>query len=312
MGWLVLKNSLILIIFLISGCAGSSTFISNQAESQGLTSVISSANDSSLSSSIEPIKTPEYTIRPYEYIIRDQFPIWHFDNLIIPSDPTRLIGVKYVDVVTRYFGRNTTMQYIGTYQAYLYMATFINGYELEMLVEIGVSKDDADYLSKEVARQIGQVPELIAADLISFSIFVGDEHGQSGMNTEHWIKKINDIKAPYHEELIIHHLTHASIDWSQISPSNNTIISNKDNTTVIPQIGKLDKDEWIVAANLDNYFISDYARDNPLREDVAETIIAYLATSLRPERFDPKVIQILNERLKNRFLLLEKLEMKFP
>ena len=42
-----------------------------------------------------------------------------------------------------------------------------------------------------------------------------------------------------------------------------------------------DTDEWDAAVTEDGIYISDYARDNPDREDIAETFLVWFATRYR-------------------------------
>ena len=260
---------------------------------------------------IEPTPVPTYVIEPFDPN-REYYDIHQFRNLILPSDPSLFSGVVYHDVVMRYFGRNTTMPFIGTYNAYSYEVTLTNGYVFEFLVEETATKEEADVLARDVSYQIGQLPEAIISGLLTFTLFIGDEHGSSGKNTEHWIDRIERIYQPDHEEYLMHHLVHASLDWSQMSPANNSTISIHDNQTIQVQQGQLNKEEWLAAAQRDGYFVSQYAADHPAREDVAETAPAYLAARLRPERFDPLLVEFLSNNLTNRFDLLDQLNLSFP
>ena len=45
-----------------------------------------------------------------------------------------------------------------------------------------------------------------------------------------------------------------------------------------------DGQNWINASDTDGCFISDYARDNPYREDIAELMPLYIAIKYFPER----------------------------
>jgi len=254
---------------------------------------------------------PAFVVAPFNPSL-DSYGIHQFRNLILPTDPSQLSGVVYVDLVMRYFGRNTTMQYIGTYMAYSYAVTFLNGYSIELMVEQTATKEEADFLAKEVAFQIGQIPEAIVSGLRTFTVFIGNEHGSSGTNTEHWIYDIDQIFREDHQEYILHHLVHASLDWSQMEPANNTTISIHDNQTIQRHVGRLNKVDWLAAGQADGFFISDYAAEHPAREDVAETTPAYLAVRMRPERFDPKLIEYLSANLANRFAMLDELNINFP
>ena len=57
---------------------------------------------------------------------------------------------------------------------------------------------------------------------------------------------------------------------------------------------------WIDAQTLDGRFISDYARDHPGREDVAETFLAYLAVEFLSDRLTADQEKRIREAVPNR------------
>ena len=63
------------------------------------------------------------------------------------------------------------------------------------------------------------------------------------------------------EEVLVHEAAHSALD-----------IAHKDSPG------------WRAAQAADGVFISDYARDHPAREDIAESFLPYLAVRYRPER----------------------------
>ena len=46
-----------------------------------------------------------------------------------------------------------------------------------------------------------------------------------------------------------------------------------------------DSNDWFDAVATDGKYISDYARDNPSTEDIAETYLVWFATRYRPRDF---------------------------
>ena len=52
---------------------------------------------------------------------------------------------------------------------------------------------------------------------------------------------------------------------------------------------------WQEAQRKDNHFISGYAEENPMREDIAESFLAYIAANHRSDRISPELkLTILN------------------
>ena len=62
---------------------------------------------------------------------------------------------------------------------------------------------------------------------------------------------------------------------------------------------------WVAAQEADPAFISDYARDNPQREDVAETIVSWLAVRYARDSVDPAVVALIEEAIPHRLALLD-------
>lgn len=79
------------------------------------------------------------------------------------------------------------------------------------------------------------------------------------------------------EETLVHEASHTSLDIDH-SKSN----------------------EWKTAQKMDKIFISDYARDNPDREDIAESYLTYLAIRYRPERISDSLKAIIESAIPNR------------
>ena len=57
---------------------------------------------------------------------------------------------------------------------------------------------------------------------------------------------------------------------------------------------------WIAAQNADGEFISNYARDYPTREDVAETFVPYFAVQSRRDRLQPAMVETILTTIPNR------------
>ena len=58
--------------------------------------------------------------------------------------------------------------------------------------------------------------------------------------------------------------------------------------------------EWILAQNIDNNFISNYAQDYPLREDIAESFLPWLAVTYRSSRISKGLRDTILSTIPNR------------
>ena len=145
---------------------------------------------------------------------------------------------------------------------HLFDVRYDDGPELEFLVnpEFG----DADSARAEVdayAPAIGRLPAVLLSGLDRVVIHAGDElfggfRGRVLIHTGQGKRRIAD---GFLEEVLFHEAAHASLDSVHA-----------------------DAAEWRAAQRADGVFISDYAREHPGREDIAESFLVYLAV-----RHDP-------------------------
>jgi hypothetical protein len=92
------------------------------------------------------------------------------------------------------------------------------------------------------------------------------------------------------EELFIHEGSHASLDGYHANAR-----------------------EWICAENDDRKFISTYSRDNPGREDVAESVLPWLAVTYRSSRINQNDANTVKRTIPNRISYFNrKLSITFP
>jgi hypothetical protein len=62
---------------------------------------------------------------------------------------------------------------------------------------------------------------------------------------------------------------------------------------------------WEPARDQDGLFISDYAREYDMREDVAETMVAWFATRYKPDIFTAEELARLEETFSGRFAVFD-------
>jgi hypothetical protein len=55
----------------------------------------------------------------------------------------------------------------------------------------------------------------------------------------------------------------------------------------------------------DNYFISNYAKENPSREDISETLVIWFAVRFNPSSLGDAVVADLEKKFKNRFAVYD-------
>jgi len=67
-------------------------------------------------------------------------------------------------------------------------------------------------------------------------------------------------------------------------------------------------EDWIAAQKKDLDFISEYARQNPKREDIAESFLLYFALRYRPDRIDGKLRETIANTMPNRIAYFDSLQ----
>ena len=84
------------------------------------------------------------------------------------------------------------------------------------------------------------------------------------------------------EEILVHEAAHSALD-----------IAHKDSPG------------WRAAQAADGVFISEYARDHPDREDIAESFLPYLAVRYRPERLTDAERAVILTTIPNRLIYFD-------
>ncbi len=195
-------------------------------------------------------------------------------NILDASDPTSLRSVAYAGRGERMIYDRRPDMWI-TVDAYLFDAQY-DGQVLEFQVnpEFG-SVEAAQTEVEKYAPAIGRLPTVLLSRALEVQINAGDElfGGNSRdrsflIHTDHGEKRIRD---GFLEEVLLHEAGHISLDPVHANAAR-----------------------WRAAQQADGVFISDYSRDFPDREDVAESILTYFAVRYRLERLsEPDRVAIL-------------------
>ena len=185
--------------------------------------------------------------------------VWITPNILNPSDPTSLRSVTYAGRETRDFwdGQRWT-----TINAYLFDVQYA-GRQLEFQVH-------PEFGSRAAARQevdtyapaLGRLPAVFLSRAREVEIGASNDFaGAAGIFHIHTGDGKDLINNGFLEEVLIHEGGHVSLDLAHENSAG-----------------------WRAAQEADGVFISDYARDFPDREDIAESILPYFAVRYKPER----------------------------
>ena len=200
-------------------------------------------------------------------------------DIITASDPTTFRSAAYTGRGMRTMFDRRVEDWI-TVEAYLFRAAFSDGPSVEVQVnpEFG-SESAAGAQARRYARVVGRLPKALRVDVNSLWIhrgtkpFGGGNHNlliHTGQADEYTAGGIL-------EETLVHEAAHTSLDARHAAAP-----------------------AWLAAQRADGQFISTYARDNPTREDVAETFLLYLALRYRPNRISTALAATIRRTIPHR------------
>lgn len=221
--------------------------------------------------------------------------MWFTPNLILPSDPTALVlPLQSLGTGDRHmFDRRCPdlWRKRKVRGAHLYSAVF--GRREPRVVEVQVnpefSAEAAEAEAVKYCTAIGRLPGFLLRDVQSVWIHRGNEGFGGGNNNllVHSDRGEEYIRDCVLEEAFVHEATHTSLDQEFLCSA-----------------------EWRAAMQADRGAISEYARDFPEREDLAESVGPCLASSLlhgRWKRVDPAAVANARRCIPNRIAFLDRL-----
>ncbi len=209
-------------------------------------------------------------------------------DLIVASDPSALRSLDYTGLDTRRMFDRRADAFVLT-DAYLFNATF----ERETVVEVQVNAEFGDPVLAErhaafYAQAIGQLPAGLRTLVETVWIHRGDQPFGGGNDNIliHTGKAAEYLRDGVLEEILMHEAAHTSLD---------------------PVFAAAE--DWLTAQAADGGFISDYAREHPRREDVAESFGPFFAVRHRPERISRDMAETIQATMPNRIEFFDRLEL---
>lgn len=171
--------------------------------------------------------------------------------------------------------------------AHLFIAAYPNG-EIEVQVNSEFTLEEASEYAETYAWYIGQLPYFLMQNIFTVWIHDGEELFGGGNNNIliHVDQGKNYLSDGILEETLIHEATHTSLDYIHAQHPG-----------------------WVSAQLADKSYISDYARDYPKREDVAESMVPYIAVKYKRDRISDGLADTIATTIPNRLLYFD--EQKF-
>lgn len=207
-------------------------------------------------------------------------------DIITPSDPTTFVGLTYAGQAPRLMFDRRVDAWV-TYDAYLFDASFDDGLTAEVQVNPEFGSVEASRVEAErYAEVIGRLPTALRHDVETVWIHQGVQpFGGGNQNLLIHVGQglLYDADGIL-EETLVHEAAHTSLDMSHATSSG-----------------------WSAAQAADPTFISTYARDNPYREDIAESFLPYLAVRYRGDRISQTLRTTILEAIPNRIAYFDEL-----
>jgi hypothetical protein len=205
-------------------------------------------------------------------------------DIITANDPTSFESISPAGHGSRVMFDRRVNNWI-TVDAYLFNATFDDGLSVEVQVnpEFG-SAELAQAPAEKYAIVIGRLPSTLRKDVQTVWIHKGTELFGGGNNN----LLIHIGQADVYEsegileETFVHEASHTSLDHPHATAAG-----------------------WVAAQDKDPTFISTYARDNPTREDIAETVLLYLAVRHGQDRIPSEIESTVLKAIPNRIQYLD-------
>jgi hypothetical protein len=214
--------------------------------------------------------------------------VWISPDIITSSDPTAYSGLTYTGRGLRTIYDRRPPGWVQV-DAYLFEVAFDDGTTSEFIVnpEFG-SADAAEAFVANYGPPIGRLSTSMRKDMREVWINGGDAAAGGGNNSIllHTVYADRHLADGFLEEVLVHEAGHTSFDAEHAQSQG-----------------------WLEAQAADPDFISTYARDNPFREDISESLLPYYALRYRPDRMSQADLDRIGQAIPNRIAYFDALDL---
>lgn len=199
------------------------------------------------------------------------------------TDPSSFVDLTYAGRGVRTMFDRRTNSY-NQVNALLFDARFGISKHVEIQVNPEFTQAVAEQHARFYAHAVGQLPAFLFRDLDTMWIHDGNDlFGGANRNILIHVQQGRYLAMyGWLEEVLLHEATHTSLDSYHLN---------------MPR--------WQQAATADRVAISDYARDNPMREDVSETVPVWFFSRFRAQRLDASMLTTIENTVPNRLRYLD-------
>jgi hypothetical protein len=247
------------------------------------------------------------------------------EELFNDTDPSALDeiiykGIEDRNVVDRRLGEPTYGRVDQEY--YIFDIIFIDGTEMEFLVNKEIDFEEAEKIVYEVSLLHGQLPTFLRTNFNFIALQPGYanvgilRYGYS-FHLDYYKQGLNNGSMKH---FLIHEVGHISLDWEQALPFDE---AGGEYGYLQQEYNPIDGERWIEAQKKDEGFLTMYSEENPLvrltdqgfmngSEDVADTLVFYIAITMSADRFHPELINLWKNIAGNRFEILDEFDFTPP
>lgn len=209
-------------------------------------------------------------------------------DIINEDDPSTFTGLSYEGQDDRTMYDRRVNDWVNL-TPHLFEASYDDGLSIEIQVNPEFGDESAAMgIAEKYARVIGKLPTSLRKDAETSWIHKGVEPFGGGNNN----LLIHVGQADIYEndgileETLVHEASHTSLDAMHAL-----------------------SEAWKAAQEADPAFISTYARDNPEREDIAESFLLYMALRYRPDRISPALKDKIQVSMPSRIQYFDGIEL---
>jgi hypothetical protein len=208
-------------------------------------------------------------------------------NLITAEDPSDFVAAEFAGQGQRTMFDRRLNAFVQL-DAWLFNAEYREGMTIEF--QVNPEFDTQEEAAAEVAFYapvIGRLPRALRSQVQTSWIHRGDEYFGGGNNNlliHTGAIAQGYIAAGILEETLAHEAVHTSLDAAHGGAPG-----------------------WLAAQISDGEFISTYARDNPAREDLAESVVPWLATHCESARLQSDIVATARATIPARLAYLDSL-----
>ncbi len=214
--------------------------------------------------------------------------VWISNQVATDSDETLFESITPAGAGSRLMFDYRTSSF-NQQVAWLFNVVYSDGILVEAQVNQEFTQAEALAEATYYSTEIGRLPKFLRKDLYSLWIHKGNNSFGGGNNNFVIHIGLGDevLKPRGHvNEVFIHEGAHTSLD-----------------------VYIKDDPEWLYAQQADGGFISEYARDNPNREDIAESLLLYFAYKYRPNTISQGTKMLIESTMSYRMKYFDQLNL---